>query len=71
MKKKSILLIGYDEHLCLSIVYCLRKANYTIHLLTHNKKRFVGIPDSSAKYSIMKTIRTSHRVLPEQRPEYL
>ncbi|MEQ8469747.1 MAG: ATP-grasp domain-containing protein [Marinoscillum sp.] len=38
MEKTSILLIGYDEHLCLSIVYCLRKANYDIHLLTHNKK---------------------------------
>lgn len=45
---KSILLIGWDEHLCLSLLYCLRKSDYTIHLLTHNKRsickfsRFIG-----------------------------
>jgi len=38
MKKPSVLLIGYDEHLCLSILYCLRKAPINIHLLTHNQK---------------------------------
>lgn len=37
-EKPSILLIGYDEHLCLSLLYCLRNEKLNIHLLTHNKK---------------------------------
>lgn len=38
MKKPSILLIGYDEHLCLSILYTLRNTPAKFHLLTHKKK---------------------------------
>lgn len=41
---KTILLIGYDEHLCLSIAYALRKEPFRLVLLTHHRK-------SSVKYS--------------------
>lgn len=41
---KTILLIGYDEHLCLSIAYALRKEPFRLLLLTHH-------PKSSVKYS--------------------
>ncbi len=42
--KKAILLIGYDTNLCLGVLFCLRRENYNIYLLTSNK-------DNAAKYS--------------------
>jgi predicted ATP-grasp superfamily ATP-dependent carboligase len=42
--QKSILLIGYDTNLCLGVLYCLRKENYKIYLLTGNK-------NNAARYS--------------------
>ena len=36
--KKAILIIGYDSNLCLGVLFCLRKENYSIYLLTSNKK---------------------------------
>ncbi len=41
MHKPTILLVGYDEHLCLSILYTLRKTPANFHLLTHKKKSVV------------------------------
>lgn len=44
MKKKSVLLIGYDSNLFLGVIYCLRSSNFSIYILTSNKK-------NAAKYS--------------------
>ena len=44
MKKRSVLLIGYDSNLFLGVIYCLRSSNFSIYILTSNKK-------NAAKYS--------------------
>lgn len=36
--KKRILIIGYDSNLCLGVLYCLRKEDYEIFLVTSNRK---------------------------------
>lgn len=38
MEKKAILLIGYDSNLSLGVIYCLKHLNYTLYLLTSNRK---------------------------------
>jgi len=43
MKNRNILLIAYDEHLVLSLLYCLRKErNLNFYLLTHKPKSSAG-----------------------------
>lgn len=43
--QRNVLLIGYDEHLCMSVLYCLRKVKgYNFYVLTTKAR-------SSAKYS--------------------
>lgn len=42
-KHRNVLLIGYDEHLCLSVLYCLRKEkNYNFYVLTTKEKSSAG-----------------------------
>lgn len=44
IKKKSVLLIGYDTNLTLGVLYCLSPLKYTVYLLTTNRK-------NAARYS--------------------
>ena len=37
-KPRSVLLIGWDSNICLGVLYCLHKYNFTCYLLTHNSK---------------------------------
>lgn len=40
---RNVLLIGYDEHLCLSVLFCLRKArDYNFYVLTTKEKSSAG-----------------------------
>lgn len=40
---RNVLLIGYDEHLCLSVLYCLRKErDYNFYVLTTKEKSSAG-----------------------------
>lgn len=45
MRKKKILLIGWDSNICLSVLYCLKSHNFDFYLLTHN-------PKNAARFSI-------------------
>ena len=35
---RSVLLIGWDSNICLGVLYCLHRYNFTCYVLTHNAK---------------------------------